>query len=236
MEKLVYVLWRGDRDAVDVPGNLHEVTAPALMEAGARFVKMSVVDDAVAAGAALRIGSQPADKDAVVSFWLEESIQRFECEAIIAAAADTFAGYLVTESRPLRTPSVYLHGLGERTDGFHLVTCIRGREDLSQDEFIAQWHGPFRDTAIDGQNTWDYVRNEIVRPLTPDAPEWSAIVEEGFPIEALDDPAVFFDAVGDEDRLATQQNRMFEMVQTFLDLTAVDSHPMSEYVFEVGPD
>jgi hypothetical protein len=236
MEKLVYVLWRGDRDAVDVPGNLHEVTAPALMEAGARFVKMSVVDDAVAAGEALRIGSQPADKDAVVSFWLEESIQRFDCEAIIAAAADTFAGYLVTESRPLRTPSVYLHGPGERTDGFHLVTCIRGREDLSQDEFITQWHGPFRDTAIDGQNTWDYVRNEIVRPLTPDAPGWSAIVEEGFPIEALDDPAVFFDAVGDEDRLATQQNRMFEMVQTFLDLTAVDSHPMSEYVFEVGPD
>jgi hypothetical protein len=236
MEKLIYVLWRGDRDSVDVPGHLREVTGPALVEAGARFVKISVVDSAVAGGAALRIGSQPADKDAVISFWLEESFDRAECEAIVAAAADTIAGYLVAESRPLRTPPEYLHGSGERTDGFHLVTCIRRRADLTHDEFIDQWHGPFRDTAVAGQNTWDYVRNEIIRPLTPDAPDWSAVIEEGFPIGALDDPAVFFDAVGDESHLAAQQTRMFEMVQTFLDLTAVDSHPMSEFVFEVGPN
>ena len=234
MEKLVYVLWRGDRDAVDVPGQLHEVTAPALIDAGARFVKMAVVDDSVARGEALRIGSQPVDKDAVISFWLEESFRRQELEAIVAAAADRVAGYLVTESRPLRTPPSHLHGAGERTDGFHLVTCIRRRGDLSHDDFIARWQGPFRDTAIDGQNTWDYVRNEIVRPLTPDAPDWSAIIEEGFPIEALDDPAAFFGATTDAD-LAERQARMFETVQTFLDLTTVDSHPMSEFVFEAGP-
>lgn len=235
MEKLVYVLWRGDRDAIDVPGHLREVTAPALVDAGARFVKISVVDSDVAAGEALRIGSQPVDKDAVVSFWLEQSIERAECEAIVAAAADSIAGYLVTESRPLRTPAEMLPGSGQRTDGFHLVTCIRKLAELTHDEFIAQWHGPFRDTAIDGQNTWDYVRNEIVRPLTPDAPDWSAIVEEGFYIGALDDPAVFFGAANDEE-LAAKQGGMFEMVQTFLDLTAVDSHPMSEYVFETGPN
>jgi len=200
MEKLIYVLWRGDRDLVDVPGHLREVTAPALVEAGARFVEISVVDTTVADGAALRIGSETADKDAVVSFWLEESFDRAECEAIVAAAADTVAGYLVAESRPLRTPPEYLHGHGERTDGFHLVTCIRRRAALTHDEFIDQWQGPFRDTAIAGQNTWDYVRNKIIRPL------------------------------------AAQQTRMFEMVQTFLDLTAVDSHPMSEFVFEVGPN
>jgi hypothetical protein len=235
MEKLVYVLWRGERDAIDVPGQLHEVTGPALVEAGARFVKVAVVDDTVAAGEALRIGSRPADKDAVVSFWLEESFRRDEFEAIVGAAADRIAGYLVTESRPLRTPPDHLHGPGGRTDGFHLVTCIRRRADLTHGEFIARWHGPFRDTAIKGQNTWDYVRNEIVRPLTPGAPDWSAIIEEGFPIEALDDPAVFFDAANDAD-LADRQGAMFEMVQTFLDLTAVDSHPMSEFVFEPGPD
>ena len=104
MEKLVYVLWRGDRDAVDVPGNLHEVTAPALMEAGARFVKMSVVDDAVAAGEALRIGSQPADKDAVVSFWLEESSQRGDCEAISAAAAPSIISLLIRPRIPWARP------------------------------------------------------------------------------------------------------------------------------------
>lgn len=237
MEKLAYVLWRGDADQADFADGLVSRVGPGLVDAGARFVCVSVVDDAVGAGEALRIGSMDPAKDAVVTFWLEESFARAACEQIIADEAERLAGYLVVESRPLRTPAEKLPASpGGRTDGFHLVTCIRRRDDLTYDDFIAEWHGPFRDTAVDKQDTFDYVRNEIVRPLTADAPDWSAIVHEGFPTGALDDPAVFFDAVGDEERLAAHQGDMFEAVAKFLDLGAVESHPMSEYVFEVGPD
>jgi hypothetical protein len=59
-----------------------------------------------------------------------------------------------------------------------------------------------RDTAIEMQSTFGYVRNEVVRALTPDAPPWDAIVEENFPIGALHDPAVFYDAVGDPRKVA----------------------------------
>ena len=58
-----------------------------------------------------------------------------------------------------------------------------------------------RDTAIETQSTFGYVRNEIVRALTPDAPRWHAIVEENFPLGALTDPAVFYDAAGDPAKL-----------------------------------
>ncbi|MGI9600436.1 MAG: EthD domain-containing protein [Acidimicrobiales bacterium] len=236
MEKLVWVLWRGDRDAESFGRTLIEDVAPGLAAAGARHVVVSVVDEAVARGHGLRIGSMDPAKDAVVTFWLEESFRRGECEAILDAAADRVAGYLVCESRPLRTPPDRAGSPGGRVDGFHLVTCLGRRDDISYDEFIAEWQGPFRDTAIDGQDTFDYVRNEVVRALTPEAPAWSAVVEEGFPLDALDDPAVFFDAVGDADRLAAHQTGMFEAVQKFLDLTSVESHPMSRYVFESGPD
>ncbi|MDH3707756.1 MAG: EthD domain-containing protein [Acidimicrobiia bacterium] len=235
MEKLVYVLWRRSIEPDAFARDLVADVGPALVASGARFVTVSVVDEAVAAGATLRIGSMDPPKDAVVTFWLEESFRRAEAEAMLVQASADQAGYLVAESRPLRTPPERQGPPGGRTDGFHLVTCIRKRPDLSHDEFIAEWHGPFRDTAIDGQDTFDYVRNEVVRPLTPDAPDWSAVVEEGFPAGALADPAVFFDAVGDPDRLAAQQTRMFEGVQRFLDLAAVESHPMSRYVFESGP-
>jgi len=236
MEKLVYVLWRGSAAPDAFARQLIDETGPALEATGARFVTVSVVDEAVADGASLRIGSMDPPKDAVVTFWLEESFHRADAERALQAAAGELAGYLVAESRPLRTPLERQGPPGGRTDGFHLVTCIRKRPDLSHDEFVAEWHGPFRDTAIDGQDTFDYVRNEVVRPLTPEAPEWSAVVEEGFPAGALADPAVFYDAVGDADRLAAQQTRMFEGVQRFLDLATVESHPMSRYVFEPGPD
>jgi len=236
VEKLAYVLWRGDEEPGAFARELVAEVSPRLVDAGARYLVTSVVDDAVAAGAGLRIGSMDPPKDAVVTFWLEESFRRHALEVILAEASASLAGYLVVESRPLRTPADLLGAPGTATGGFHLVTCIRRRPDLGHDEFIAEWHGPFRDTAIDRQDTFDYVRNEIVRPLTADAPEWSAIVQEGFPVGALDDPAIFFDAVGDEQRLADHQTRMFEAVQRFLDLGAVESHPMSEYVFEVGPD
>ena len=235
MEKLAYVLWRGDDEAEAFASRLVSEVSPALVEAGARYLVTSVVDGAVAAGAGLRIGSMDPPKDAVVTFWLEESFHRDGCQAVLAAAASTFAGYLVVESRPLRTQPTMVGPPGADTDGFNLVTCLRGRSDLAYDDFIAEWHGPFRDTAIDGQDTFDYVRNEIVRPLTDGAPDWSAIVQEGFPAAALDDPAVFFDAVDDQAKLAANQTHMFEAVQRFLDLASVESHPMSEFVFEVGP-
>ncbi len=47
---------------------------------------------------------------------------------------------------------------------------------------------------------------------------------------ALDDPRIFYDARGSEERFERNSRKMLESVQQFLDLTKVDAHPMSEYV------
>jgi hypothetical protein len=230
MEKLAYVVWKraGDADAAFATRLLGEV-APRLRALGARL-RISVVDDDVAAGAALHLGKLEPRPAGLVSFWLEQSQERAACEALLANAASRTAGYLVVESRPLvntkhRAPP------GARTPGFALVSCIERKDGLSKEEFVRLWYDVQRDTALETQSTFGYVRNEIVRPLTPGAPPWDAIVEENFPLAALDDPAVFYAAAGDPERLRRHQERMFRAVERFLALDRIESHPMSEYDF-----
>lgn len=235
MEKLVYVLWKqGDESDATFADRMLGETAGRLQEAGARYLKISVVDEHVAPGAGLRIGQMDPAKAGLATFWVDQAQERGKLEGILREACGDVFGFLVAESRPL-VPTKEIAKSGERTPGFHLVTCITPQPGLDHDAFIRTWHEDFRDVAIETQSTFDYVRNEIVRPLTGNDPGWAAVVEEGFPIGALDDPAVFYDAVGDPARQKANAGRMFESVQKFLDLSKIESHPMSEYVFERMP-
>jgi hypothetical protein len=228
MEKLAYTVWKraGETDARFATRLLEEV--PPRLRARCEGLRISVTDEAVAAGTKLHLGKLAPS--GLVSFWLEQSQERADCEALLANACGQIAGYLVVESRPLvnrarRAPA------GARTPGFTLVSCIEAKDGLAREEFIRLWYTVQRDTAIETQSTFGYVRNEVVRALTAEAPPWNAIVEENFPIGALDDPAVFYDAVGDPERLQRHQKRMFEAVQGFIALDRIESHPMSEYDF-----
>jgi len=230
VEKLCYVVWkRGGEPDASFARRLLEEAAPRLRSCVEKL-RISVVDDGVAAGAKLRIGREDPPKSGLVSFWLEQSQERAGPEAILAAACGRLAGYLVVESRPLVNRS-HRAPPGGRTPGFALVTCIEPKDGLAHEEFVRLWYTVQRDTAIETQSTFGYVRNEIVRALTPDAPRWAAIVEENFPLGALADPAVFYDAPGDPAKLRANQERMFRAVQGFLALDRVESHPMSEYDF-----
>jgi hypothetical protein len=231
MEKLVYLVWkRGEEPEAALAGRLLGEAIPRLRQLGAERLRVAVVDDDVAAGQALRLGQMRPAKSGMVSFWLEQSQERGPLEDVLRTACERIAGYLVVESRPL-IPDSPRAAPGERSPGFSLVTGISPRDGLTHEEFIHLWYTLQRDMAIETQSTVGYIRNEVVRPLTPGAPDWAAIVEEAFPIGALDDPAVFYDAVDDPEKLARNQKRMFETVQKFLALDRVDSHPMSEYDF-----
>lgn len=230
MEKLAYLLWNdepnrspdGFRDQL-----LADLPTP-LLEAGAGRVKVIATDSAVEAGAALHLGAHRPD--ALVTFWLECAQDRAPAEAVLVAACDRLAGYLVAESHPLRvaTPE---GGLGKRMPGFTLVGCIEPAPGVDHHTFVTTWERVHRDVAIAVQSTFSYVRNEVVRSLTDGAPPWGGIVEEGFPLEALENPQVFYDAVGDDAKYRDHLKQMIDSCGTFLDMEKVDSHPMSEYRF-----
>lgn len=233
MEKIVTLLWRPDSQTPQAYADtLLLKAAPRLRELGAHKLKVCVEDDSVAAGSKLRMNPIGPPKAAMVGYWVECAQDRGDLERVLSEASASLASYLVVESKPtpnLQHPST---GNGARTEGFSQVTCITPKEGLTYDEFIRIWHTEQRPCATETQSTFGYVRNEIVRRLVGEAPPWAAVVEELFPIGALEDPRVFYDAVGDEAKFRTNLKRMIDTVQTFLKMDATDVTAMSEHVFD----
>ena len=231
MEKICSVLWKPARTSDDAFRDALLGAAPELAKAGAQRLRIAVVDAHVAAGTKVRISRMDAPKAAVVGYWVHEADARTGIEAQLAQRAEKLASYLVVESEPIRNTE-RVAPIGQRTPGFDLVTCIEPKDGLSYAEFLERWHKEHRAVALETQSTFGYARNEIVRALTPGSPGWAAIVEEHFPLEALTDPMVWYAAKGSQETFQRNFKRMMDSCSAFLALDRVDSHPMSEYVFE----
>jgi hypothetical protein len=226
MQKLFYLLFD---DANSDGSLLREAIAdrvvPILRGSGAGEISSFVADDEVAAGSPLRQSDPPIR--AALSFSLEKVGDLFPIEAVLDDLVARKAGYLVAESRPMP----HDRKVGHRTRGMMQMSCISQRPDISHDEFLRIWHQEHAKVAIETQSTFGYVRNEILGTLTDGAPEhWSAIVEESFPIEALENAMVFFDAET-ETELVENRKRMLESCGRFLDLTRIEVTFMSETYF-----
>jgi hypothetical protein len=231
MEKICSVLWKRDGVSDDAFRDALLAEAPELARRGAKHLRIDAVDGHVAAGTRVRISRMQQPKSALVGYWVDEADLRTAVEERLARMTSRLASFLVVESEPIPNTK-HVAPLGQRTQGFNLVTCIEPKDGLPYSEFIERWHKEHRVVALETQSTFGYVRNEIVRALTPGAPGWAAIVEEHFPIEALTDPLVWYAAEGSQERFQKHLQRMMDSCMAFLAIDRVDSHPMSEYVFE----
>ncbi len=230
MEKLAYVIRQSDGvSGASLRDALIEKSAPRLRDAGAIHVQVNVNDEDVAQGEAIRIRMIEPPMRAMVTFWMEDADEREGCEAVLGEHALELHGWLVVESVPiLNRTQLVPHG--ERTPGVSTIGLVTRRADVSYEKFIETWHGLHRRVAIETQSTFGYVRNEIVRSLTPGNPRFTALVEENFPIEALTDPWVFYDYARNDQEYQERLARMMDSCQRFLDLEYMESHPTSEYV------
>jgi hypothetical protein len=231
MEKVVYALWRPEGDSVeDFSDRVRGDLAGALLDLGVRGLQVNVADDAVASVVVRLIELDP-QMEAVVSVWVETAMDsvRRPIEALLEEAASYVAGYLVTESTPLRNTTRPPRG-GERTDGFANMAFLRRPARLSQEEWLDAWQNRHTPLAIDTQSTFGYTQNVVVRALTHDAPRFDGIVEELFPPEAMTDLHAFFDAVGDDDKLNKHMTAMGESTARFGASESIDVVPTSQYV------
>ncbi len=205
--------------------------AERLTELGAHGVQVNVADDAVAPADGLRIVSSPTPAEAVVSIWIDSAVDQFRLPFDQAIAGDvaTSAAYLVTESVPVPNTR-HRTEPGERVDGFAQLAFLKRPAEQPAEEWLDIWLNSHTRIAIDTQDTFLYVQNVVTRVLTDGATPWDAIVEEAFPVTAMTDPHVFFDAVGDDERLAKHQQEMLESVQRFVDLAAIEVITTSRYV------
>ncbi|MGX1767419.1 hypothetical protein ACWIFB_06275 [Dietzia sp. NPDC055340] len=122
---------------------------------------------------------------------------------------------------------------GVRCEGMANIAFLRRPERIPRQEWLRTWLDHHTTVAVDTQSTTGYTQHVVVRALTDDAPEIDGIVEEIFPIAAVSDLGVFFDAPGDEARMAENMRTMTASTSRFLDEGTVDAVPTGRYEMEV---
>ena len=230
MEKLMYVIWKQrDVPLADFRCEILGRTGERLLGLGARGLSVNLADDCVVQG--MRITQMSEPMSGTVSIWMDTALDRARVETALAGVTERLAGYLVVESVPI-VNTQYRVTPGQRLPGLYMVAFLEKPEFLTYDAWLAQWQGHHTRVAIETQSTFLYIQNVVVRPLTPQAPPWTAIVEEAFPAEAGSEPMVFYNAGGSPQTLAEHQRRMLESCEKFIDFNHLESHPMSAYILK----
>lgn len=227
VEKII-VLVRSDRADDDWCAQLRTRVADQLLDTGLPGLTINV-RDAPVRDSLMTLTTLDPPVVAVVSLWTQQYYgdQVDTAVKLLAAEGDSVHAYLVTESVPMPPPPTEP---GHRTDGLANVALLRRPADLDEATWLHRWHRNHTQVAIDTQATFGYTQNTVVRPLTPDAPAISGIVEELFPLPAVSDVHAFFGAADDDD-LADRMRRMVASTEAFGASTNIDTVPTSRYPF-----
>jgi hypothetical protein len=238
MEKLIYLLWgAGTPEEGDaLRERLLGETATRLTEAGARGLTVNVHDSE--AGEAPSPAPPPPGEDphvAEIAVWLDCYERRDAVQEAIDALGLRSGVYLVVESlyddygtTPHAPPRDWEDG--QRSPGVLTVALIHRPAELEPTEWIERWHGTQSPVSARLQPRTRYVRNEVVRALTPDVPAIDGIVDEAWPsARHVADPMLFFNATSSGE-LDANVSSMMESVTACLDLARLRSSTMSEYL------
>lgn len=223
MEKLIYVL-SGPIDEIE--GRVSRIAGTALPAArsiGGERLAMLVPDqaDEIRARCPARIGGDLDSLAAVFECWVPTLDDRAPLEEALSEHCTSLWGYLATEST--MAPCPHQVEEGGRVPGVTQWGINDKPADVSLDDFHREWavHSklsfdlhPFRDS---------YIRNALVRKLTPAAPQYRGIVLERFPsLEHFVDESLYF---GDP----AVVKEMFEHVPSFYAFETAITGGMSEF-------
>jgi hypothetical protein len=216
--KLVAALWDPDIDLL-----LCEDLRRSLAEAGATRLQVNIDDDPIP-DSVLRLRAFDEPLTCVVSVWTDGSA----ADTVALLPGDRAAAWEVEQRTPLTPPET---PDGERLDGLAQVAFLRRPAELPYDDWLAHWHGPHTEIAIETQATFGYIQNRVVRALTDDTPHVDAIVEELFPTAAMSDIHAFYGSDGSQDELDRRITRLMESVSTMGADRNLDVVPTSRYLF-----
>ena len=238
MDKLIYILWGNEKqDRQQRQQVLLRELAPRLLASGAAKLSMYIVDQDsnVKSPSPFHPGERMC---AEVAVWLDSAEQRAPHEEALQSAGFRFAGYLVEEtiyteyggnrhSGPRNWPD------GKRSPGVVAVTLMERPTRLSREEWIKRWHGRHSPVSEAMQPRARYIRNVVLRAVTPDAPPYEGIVEEAWPsARHITNPFLFYGAGKNPLKLGWNMVVMLRSVTNFLDLTRIRTTLTSEYILK----
>jgi hypothetical protein len=230
MEKLLYLLWKDPAQTAEALKAAVSEAATALTQAGAHGVQLNLVDGDVESFK-FSINNSGLYPDAVLSLWVDSAVHHKPYTAIARELSSRAAGYLVRSSEPIANTR-HVVSEGERTPGFAQVVFLTRPDWLTRESWLHHWHQGHTPVAIETQSTFRYVQNVVIQALTFAAPQIDAIIEEAFPAEALSSMHVFYDAVGDDEKLQRNAQAMAESCARFIDMERIDCMATSEYILK----
>jgi hypothetical protein len=207
-------------------------SADGLRGRGARRIQINVADPALGYPFGVEPDAGATQLTAVVSMWVHTA-EGFDALSHLpdCGPGASWVGYLVSEAEPMPNTSASPDAKG-RVPGFAQMLLLGRRDGLSWGEWRRIWQGSHTTVALATQSCFRYVQNVIFRTVTAGAPLYAAVSEECFPLAAASDLHVFFDAVGDEARLARHMAAMSESCDRFMD----DASPVAWTTEYLIPD
>lgn len=237
MEKLMYLVWdRPSRDPDDWRAHVLDDVAPRLLALGAHGLQVDIDDGDAQVTPMVKVPDDELPVRACISLWLAAHDFRGEYEAALAGTGMRRAGYLVTESMyrdygdnehapPRDWPD------GQRSPGIVTLTVFDKPAGVDDETFYGHWYGHQSPMSEWMQPRCRYVRNAVVRALTPGAPRYRAIVEEAWPtVEHLTDLPSFFGSAGDD--LGERIRIMLDSTKLLFDPATMRNYTMSEYILK----
>jgi hypothetical protein len=220
--KLIYLLWspKGLTRAETTDILLREV-APQLLEVGAVQLTLDIADPE----SKMRSPNPQLTLErpicAAASIWVEDVATEGDLERCFTARGFRTAGYLVDETLYTdygenRHAAARDWPDGQRSPGVVTVNLLERPRRLTREEWLRRWHGVMSPVSESIQPRCRYVRNAVVRPLSPDAPPYDAIVEEAW-------------------ELPRNMATLLKAVRSFLDIRRIRSVPMGEYFIRTEP-
>jgi hypothetical protein len=216
--KMVAALWDPDVD-----GLRSAAFRADLVDAGATRLQLNL-DDADIPDSALRLQVFDRPLACVVTAWCGDA----SVVDVVRPLAGGLAVWEVEERVPLTPPD---QPDGERADALAQVAFLRRPPDLPYDDWLAHWHGPHTQIAVETQGTFGYVQNRVLAALTDDTPAIDAVVEELFPTAALHDIHAFYGSGGSQAELDRRITRLLESCAVMGADRGLDVVPTSRYLW-----
>ena len=228
----MYGLWRRpDQDVDPIRRALLDEVAPALLDLDVRGLRVCVEEPA---GKAYRVGANPDGSLLVasVSIWIGSYDERAPHEAALTAVDAQAYGWIVAESEARAYGEHRTWPDGERSPGLSITTFFDKKADVDDETFYRIWHGEHTPLSFEIHPFWLYVRNQVLRSITPGAPPVRGIVYEAVPTdEQMLDFTQFFGCPSEPDRLMAQIQRVDDHMNTFGNTATLQCVPMREWIY-----
>ncbi len=238
MEKLVYLVWeRPSIDPAALRARFLDDIAPRLLALNPHALQIDLDDEHAQMQSMVPVPPDELPVRACVSIWLDAHDERAPYEEVLQGAGVRRAGYLVTESMyrdygdnphaPVRDwPD------GQRSPGIITLTIFDKPAGVDDETFYGHWYGHQSPMSEDMQPRARYVRNAVVRAVTPGAPRYRAIVEESWPsVEHVTNLHTFFGASSNEE-LGENIRVMLDSTKLLYDPATMRNYPLSEYILK----